>query len=365
MTRRRITRTLGAAVGGLLGAAYLPAAFAFADDIVITPDPSSTELVTGFYGLHNVTTPPALPGTVQEEQLFDYTDNTTTQSGTFYGYESIDQLNRNNDLYLVGQDQDGATNPLNPGSLIDIQDQGTSETIYSDLTSASGGNDVSTETQVTASGVAHTQAEKFDPSHFLADKYVDSNVPFADSNVPLTDGYTMVPIGPDGTTVGGGDDITAINGLDPLDIDAQGSQEFALEDPSGNVVGTFDAVQTDTGDTWGNYSEELLVTQDLTGTAGTAPGDVPPVDSVFNAFFHASGEKYNLYADLPSSNGTDDITYSAMNHGKESDLTTKSDVDAIKALDLNKFEVPSENYTMTPTTPEIHRHFRSKRASAL
>ncbi len=74
MTSRRITRALGAAVGGLLGATYLPAALAFADDIVITPDPSSTELVTGFYGLHNVTAPPAVPGTVQGEQLFDYTD---------------------------------------------------------------------------------------------------------------------------------------------------------------------------------------------------------------------------------------------------------------------------------------------------
>jgi len=346
MTRRRITRTLGAAVGALLGAAYLPAAFAFADDIVITPDSSDPELVTGFYGLHNVTTPPAVPGTVQGEQLFDYTDKTTDQTGTFYGYESIDQLNRNNDLYFVGSNQDGATNPLNPGSVIDIQAQGKGETIYSDLTSSSGGSDVSTQTTVTASGAAHTKVENFDPSHYLTSNYLDSNVPFADSNVPITDGYQMVPIG-------GDENVTAINGLDPLDTDIQGTQVFALEDSSGNVLGTFDAVQTNTADTWGNYSEELLVTQDLTGNAGTAPGDVPPVGSVFNDFFHASGEKYNVYADLPSSNGNDDITYAAYNHGKESDLTTKYDVDAVKAADLNKFEVPSENYTLTPTTPEI------------
>jgi hypothetical protein len=346
MTRCRITRTLGAAVGGLVGAAYLPAAFAFADDIVITPDPSSTELVTGFYGLHNVTAPPAVPGTVQGEQLFDYVDKTTGESGTFYGYESVDQLSRNDYLYFVTPDQQGATNPLNPGSVIDIKTEGSNdETIYSDLTSSSGGSDVSKETHVTPLG-SYSGHETFDPAQYLSDKYVDANVPFADSNVPITAGYTMVPIG-------GDENITEINGLQPLDIDAQGSQVFALEDPSGNVVGTFAAVQTDTGDRFGNYSEELLVTQDLTGTPGTAPGDVPPVNSVFNDFFHASGEKYNVYADLPSSNGNDEISYTAFNHGKGSDLTTKSDVDAIKALDLNKFEVPSENYTMTPTTPEI------------
>jgi hypothetical protein len=47
---RRITLTLGAAVGGLLGAAFLPMAVALADDIGAVPDPStfSATTVEGF-----------------------------------------------------------------------------------------------------------------------------------------------------------------------------------------------------------------------------------------------------------------------------------------------------------------------------
>lgn len=51
MHRPHITRALCAAAGGLLGAAFLPAAAAFADDYDIVPDPSSTEVVTGYYPL--------------------------------------------------------------------------------------------------------------------------------------------------------------------------------------------------------------------------------------------------------------------------------------------------------------------------
>jgi len=336
MTRRRIARTLGAAVGGLLGASYLPAAFAFADDIVITPD--NTELVSGFYGLHNVTAPPAVPGTVQGEQLFTYTDETTNQTGTFYGYESIDQAYRGDDLYLVAQDQDGATNPLNPGSVIETETSGPhNETIYSDLTSATGGKDVSTETTVNAYGI-HTYHDSFDPSQYLTDKYLDSNVPLG------TSGYEFVPTGDE--------NVTAVNGLEPLDIDAQGTQEFNLVNSSGDVVGSFDAVQTNTGDTFGNYTEQLLVTQDLSGTQGTAPGDVPTVGSVYNIFYHNSPDRYSLYSDIPD-NGKDNISYINVDNGHEHVTDAKSDLDAVKAEDLNKFEVPSENYTMTPTTDTI------------
>jgi len=355
MTRRRITRTLGAAVGGVLGAAYLPAAFAFADDIVITPDPSSTELVSGFYGLSNVNTPPAVPDTVQGEQLFDYIDKTTGERGTFYGYESIDQGARSEDLYYVGQDQTPANeppadNPLNPGSVITIEDNGpNNETIYSDLTSSSG-KDIDTQTHVTAFGT-HTYAERFDPSSYLTDKYLDQPFAYADSNITLTDGYTIEPVDSDAS-------VTSINGLGDLDIVGQeGPQEFELVGPNG-VVGTFEAVQTNTADAFGNYSEELLVTSDgIDTTPGSAVGDVPPVGSVFNFFSRADGERSSLYSALPSQDGgKDDVTFSLLRHGDMAHYASPQiySFDAIKADNLTPFEVPSEGYTITPATTEIN-----------
>jgi hypothetical protein len=352
MTRRRITRTLGAAIGGLLGAAYLPAAFAFADDIVITPDPSSTELVSGFYGLSNVNTPPAVPDTVQGEQLFDYTDKTTDQTGTFYGYESIDQGARSENLYYVAPDQTpagepAATNPLPSGSVITIEDNGpNNETIYSDLTSSSG-KDVDTQTHVTAFG-DHTYAERFDPSAYLTDKYLDQSFPYTDSDITLTDGYTVVPVDSDAS-------ITSINGLGDLDIVGQeGPQEFELVGPNG-PVGYFDAIQTNTADAFGNYSEELFVTQDISGTPGSAVGDIPPVDSVFNFFSRADGESSSLYSALPSTDGgKDDVTFALYRDGTE--RTADPHVysfDATSADNLTKFEVPSEDYTITPATSQI------------
>ena len=111
--------------------------------------------------------------------------------------------------------------------------------------------------------------------------------------------------------------------------------------------------ETNTSDFFGNYSEELLVTQDLSTNVDTAPGDIPPVDSIFNVFYHPGGQNYTLYSELPMSNGNEDISYSILTNGKAHYASTASSVDAAKALQMDKFDVPSENYTMTPTTPEI------------
>ncbi|KAA8939264.1 hypothetical protein, partial [Mycobacterium sp.] len=82
---------MGAAVGGLLGAALVPMAAAFADDYDIAADPGSIEEVTGMYGTGIVgafATPPAAPGSIQGGQLFGYEDTTTGATGTFEGDES-------------------------------------------------------------------------------------------------------------------------------------------------------------------------------------------------------------------------------------------------------------------------------------
>ena len=86
--RRRITRTLGAAAGGLLGVAFLPAAVALADDWDIVAAPDSTETVTGIYGdgfADFYLVSPAVQGSIQGNQEFEYTDTTTGDTGEFFG----------------------------------------------------------------------------------------------------------------------------------------------------------------------------------------------------------------------------------------------------------------------------------------
>ena len=46
--------------------------------------------------------------------------------------------------------------------------------------------------------------------------------------------------------------MTGINGLPPDDMVDQGSQLFYVEDPSGNVVGSFEALKTTTSDLAGS-----------------------------------------------------------------------------------------------------------------
>jgi hypothetical protein len=70
------------------------------------------------------------------------------------------------------------------------------------------------------------------------------------------------------------------------------------------VTGTFDGDVTNTSDIFGNDTEEILVTQDVSGTVGTAAGDTPAVGSIYNVFYD-DGDKsdYNLYSVTPSSSG--------------------------------------------------------------
>ncbi len=79
------------------------------------------------------------------------------------------------------------------------------------------------------------------------------------------------------------------------------------------MVGTFDADVTSTSDAVGFSTQALLVTSDVSGTAGTAAGDVPEVGSVFNTIDYGDGGTpiyTDVYSDLTSvtPGGADDIT---------------------------------------------------------
>jgi hypothetical protein len=317
MDRRRVTRTLGAAASGLLGAALFPVAAAFADDYEIQPVPGSTETVTGLYGLE-LTASPDEAGSVQGYQEFEVLDTTTgTPVGTFYADEAnvTDVLGETNQELLVTPNPDPTVDPATfgtagtaagdtppVGSVIDTYGDSGFGYMYSDLASTTGGANTITQTLVTPFGDSTTPTT-FDAAAALAS---DSSDP-ALQDITLAGGYEIVP------ATGSTEAITAISGLPPYDVAVQGTQLYDVVNSAGNVVGTFDGDVTSTSDAVGFSTQAVLVTSDVSGTAGTAAGDVPEVGSVFNTIDYGDGGTPNytdVYSDLTSvtPGGADDIT---------------------------------------------------------
>ncbi len=275
MPRRRITRTLGAAAGGLLGAAFFPAAAAFADNYVVTPDPNSIETITGIYGTGfggADTAPPAVAGSVQGYQTFDYTDTTTGATGTFTGYESTvtDGFADTNSEVFVTSPTGTDAPPV--GSVFDSYsfDDGIFTNVYSAIPAGNGGQ--ITDTLESLLYGNFTIPVTFDAAHVTA----------ADAaGLALSDGDFF----PQGNLA-----VNAINGIPPLTMALQGTQTF--EDSLAHT--SFDADVTTTGDGVGTYTEAVLVTSDIGSTVGTAAGDVPGVGSVFNTMnFYGLQEVYS------------------------------------------------------------------------
>jgi hypothetical protein len=287
MDRRRIARTLGVAAGGLLGAAFLPAAVAFADDYDIVADPTSTEAITGIYGYGFgglYTAPPSVPGSIQGDQDFDYTDTSTGDTGTFFGFESnaTDGFGDTNQEVYVVSDVSGTDAPP-VGSVFDTYTLGDGgfEGIYSAIPLATG--DQISYTLVTPFG-DYPVPVTFDAANVTAAD---------DGGVPIGNGDDLDPV-----TTAGSQVLTAINGNPPLTVNLQGIQLFEIDNSPNNA---FDADETTTTDALGTYTEAVLVTQDQTGTVGTAAGDTPAVGSVFNTI--TLGGIENVYSDLASTTG--------------------------------------------------------------
>jgi hypothetical protein len=346
MDRRRVTRTLGAAASGLLGAALFPVAAAFADDYEIQPVPGSTETVTGLYGLE-LTASPDEAGSVQGYQEFEVLDTTTGKAlGTFDADEanvSGDTLGETNQELLVTDDLSGTagtaagdTPPV--GSVIDTYGDSGFGYMYSDLASTTGGANTITENLVTPFGDS-TVPTTFDAVGGLAS---DSSDP-ALQDITLAGGYEIVP---DSKEV-----FTAISGLPPYDVAVQGTQEFDVLNASGQTVGTFDADVTSTSDAVGFSTQALLVTSDVSGTAGTAAGDVPEVGSVFNTIDYGDGGTpiyADVYSDLTSvtPGGADDITNTV------GGFSIPTAYDAAAAESPSSFPV-GDGYTIDPDSKEV------------
>ena len=336
MHRRRLTRALGAAAGGLLGAAFLPAAAAFADDYDIVPDPNSTEVVTGYYGLY--TALPALDGSALGYQTFDVDDTTFgTVVGTFDADESTTSgvfFRGTNDEILVTSDVSGTTGtgagdvpPV--GSVLDTFTFGDTGfgNIYSTLTSTTSGVDTISDTFVTPFG-DYTTPIVFDAAA----------IPVAELATLVTQDYGIVPVS--------GDDVGAISGIPPLAVAEPGPQEFATAD------GTFDADTVKTWDFLGNATEAILVTS-TSGTTGTGAGEVPPVGSVFNIVtFDAPGYQF-VYSDLAPTTpgGADTVTETLVT--PSGDYAFPDAFDAYAIVAAGAVAVPlADDYDIVPASTE-------------
>jgi hypothetical protein len=340
MNRRRITRALGVAAGGLLGSAFLPMAVAVADDYEIIPVPSSTETLTGVYGLEN-TAPPAESGSIQGTQKFEVYDTTTQQQvGTFDADESnsIDINGDTNTELLVTHDLSGtpgtaAGDVPAAGSVFDTYTYAGGEFgyVYSDLPSTTP-----TETVTTADYGDFPFSSTYDA---LAGESGDTALPA----ITLAGGDTIVASGPE--------TFTAVSGAAPYDSDIQGTQLFDVANSAGTVIGSFTGDVTTTADAAGTTTEAILVTGDgHSGTVGTAAGDIPAVGSVFDSIDYDDGPTPQVYSDLVSPTGGADLV-------SETDTTLFGNVSIPTSFDAVAAEsdaatIPFDGGDITPTGTE-------------
>lgn len=357
LNRRRIAYTLGAAAGGLLGAALAPAAAAFADDLLdhaspITTDgfytvtPNNPETITGIYNM--TTAPPGVNESIQGYQSFDVA-NGGTPLGTVYGYESTapylaPHIDINNSLVgsqvlyvdsgvanLLGETP--GTNPLPDGSVISTtwSGGGTLESVYSAIPGAGGAPDKVTDILVNT-----VTGQSFDLSWLV------NGLGFDAANV--------TPALPSYITGIGDPVVTAVNGLPPLTIALQGTQHFDYN-PTDGPGGTFGGLETTTTDGLGFHTEAILVTKDVTGGA-------PAVGSVFNTIdWHNLS---NVYSSIPQGDGTDKVTDILTNTqtGQTIDLSSLFQAyDASKGLtdgtNIQPFDFGGNTIAPDSSSPEV------------
>ena len=297
MPRRHITRrSLGAAAGGLLGVAFLPAAAAFADegydygnyDLV----PNSPDVLTDG-GIRNflVEVPPGAAGSVQGTQELVVDSPSGTPVGTIEVdvTNTTDEFDNTNQEILVTADLTGT-----PGSAAgDVPPVGS---VFDTESYTSG-------IQAVYANIAGAGAKGADLISYSWDSA------FGDSAIPTSyDAITtVVPVDVKGAGAGFTDDkfvlagpetIEGVNGIAPADYDLLGTQTFDVDNSSGDQVGSFTAEVANSSDILGNTTQDMLVT--------SSTGDAPAVGAVYDYFFTGTAGNdsiYNVYADIPSTSG--------------------------------------------------------------
>jgi hypothetical protein len=154
-------------------------------------------------------------------------------------------------------------------------------------------------------GMEEVYSDVVTPSGNVITDTIES--PFGDSTIPTTFDATAaeapaaidLPDGDDIALVPGSETITGVNGLPPVDVGVQSTDTFDV-DEGGTVVGTFSGDNTTTLDMFGDTTQTILVTKDLTG-------DAPAADSVIETVSLGPGYE-NIYSDIIGSSGAATIT---------------------------------------------------------
>ena len=261
------------------------------DEYYIAPQTPSTVDYNAISGL------PPLAVAVQGEQVFNVYKKSTDGGddvviGSFVGYVTTthDRGGASTEAILVtevlGDPPAGkvGTDPsqIPPvGSVYNVGYLQELSFLYSAIPSSSG--DVVTFNISTPLGDIHVPL-KWDAAAIPAVESLD--VPHKYSFVPAS---TLEP--------------TGINGIPPREVIIQGDQQFGVYNSAGSQIGSFDAHVSKQYDILGNHSVAILVTNDTTGVAGTATGDVPPVGSQFD-FYYFGNSGFALFASaIPSPSG--------------------------------------------------------------
>jgi hypothetical protein len=207
-------------------------------------------------------------------QLFNVENASGNVIGSFNGEDTItgDFFGSYTEAVLVTEDLGTVANDPGVGSIFNTMYYLGSESVYSDVTSASG--NVITDTIVTPFGT-------FDiPTTFDA------------AQVETTSAIDL----PGGDHLDPADALayTGINGLPPVDAAVQGTQTFAYTNADG-TTGTFGADVTNTLDEFNDSTETVLV------TSGSDPD--APIGSVFETVTFGDTGIESLYTDIPSTTG--------------------------------------------------------------
>lgn len=312
---------------------------------------ASTPLnVSSFYGKYS--TGPSTAGSVQGTQRFDLVNQ---QTGEIVGKFGA-LVGQNNSFGLIGHrrvhtellvtDVEEGTVGTGPGEVPPpssrigagaIRNSGYGS-VYSAMPEPEGS--VVRWTLLTPFG--HIPLPPFyDATKGFAD-YSEVNQPFS-----LGNGYSIGPANPENPWL-----TTAIAGLSPIYTVEQGVQKFRVYDTAtGVTTGTFTGYTTPTRDALIFHTMAILVTDTEGSTnVGTGPGQVPPLDTVYNILYIGSIRPYVLYSSSPSASG-DVISTKLVTPRRALELPFS--FNASTPPPPEPFQVPG-GYRFVPTSP-LHR----------
>jgi len=131
----------------------------------------------------------------------------------------------------------------------------------------------------------------------------------------------------------------------------QGQQVFEVFDTTTDkTVGTFDADESTNPSLYGAANELLLVTKDLSGTAGTATGDTPPVGSVIDIANYGGGYQtiYSALASPPNGDVVTDSWTNPLGPGPSRPLMTSPRVLALTRWTPHPCDSPTATTSLPP-----------------